>query len=356
MGFLRRLLRIGDSSTGQPADKSDNWHEFFSAIPPGWLCMPLTSSLKAAGGRLALISPSRASFNISSGPPDPQTPHDKWGRADAMKRFLRDSVPGALGDAVVDVVTPLSGEDNVARADIATGRGVHGLISIIHRGTEYVLQYEFRESERSQLESLIGAIRLPGVEKDSPRLDSDSLADAIAQLDSQDPNARDLARNELTAAGPQSLPILLSSVNACNQAIMSGIALGNGGKREILALERRVEIMGDLRDIRAMPALLNALGDAAGAQVVSNEARMLLQSAKAALVKLGLPAAPAIIKVLDTPSAAIRCALADVLPGIGGFEALTALRHLADDPDATVRDVAIRASSSFEFSIRKQNS
>ncbi|MCC6794080.1 MAG: hypothetical protein IT366_03100 [Candidatus Hydrogenedentes bacterium] len=356
MGFLRGLLRIGNTTTRQPAGNSDNPHEFFLAIPPGWVRKPLTSSLKAAGGRIALILPGRASFNISSGPPDQQTPHDKCERAEEMKRFLRHGVPGSLGEAIVDVVTPISGEENVARADIAMGRGVHGMISIIHRGTEYVLQYEFLESGRSQLESLIRAFRLPGVEEDSPRFDLSTLADAIAQLDSQDPNARDRARNVLTAAGPQALPILLSSVNACNQAIMSGLAAGSGDKREILALVRRVEILGDLRDIRAVPALLNAVGDAAGAQAVSDEARILLQSAKAALIKLGPPAAPAIIKVLDTPSAIIRCALADVLTGIGGLEAINALRHLADDPDAAVRDVANRASSSFEFSIRRQDS
>ena len=352
MSFLRRLLGLGQG-TYDDTDYVDPEFHFTLRIPGGWRQAALVPRFRSTGGRLALTASNGAVFNVSCGAPDPAMPSDKIARVERAREFLAQSVPAVVGPPLRDVTTPISGEMNVARAEISTVQGFHGLISILHEGIEYVLQYGGNERTRSQVEMLIASFCLPRTVRRYPARIVD-FSTVVARLDAADEDARQRARGRLLQAGAESVPSILASVNACNQAIMAAAALGpQRMELGIRSLLRRIELLGELGDARGIPAILNAIGDSAKAKQMSSEAHRLLLVSQEALVRLGPLAVTEIAKVINTPSVDIRLALAEVLAKIGGTESQRVLQTMLDDPQESIRVLAQRATETFDFRIER---
>ena len=353
MGFFRRLLGLEQDA---PWDGRCHASEFgFDLqVPERWRRTRLVPAFRATGGRLALASPDGALFNVSCGPLDLGTSPDKVVRAEQARDFLVRAVPGALPPGLRDVLSPVSGLTNTARAEVATPGGFHGLISLLHEGMEFTIQYKGNERTRADIEMLITYFHVPGTDGRPPERFLDFRA-AVSGLDSPDEGERGRARDLLVQAGSDSLPAVLASVNACNQAIMT--AMRNGYplvEARIAALRRRIELLGIIGDEKGIPAILNAIGDSAKAQESSPEARGLLSASQKALTGLGRKAARAIADVMDERDANVRLALAQVLEKIEGSESREILRTVEDDTDRGVRDIARRAEDVFDFEIRKE--
>lgn len=134
--------------------------------------------------------------------------------------------------------------------------------------------------------------------------------DELAALDSTDSGVTAHLRDKLAANGPKSTAPLLASIARLNALLLTG----NDPDRNLAALERRVRMLGTLRDPNAARALIDALADAAAASEVfaldakqlssPSDARAsslrgqiadrLAQAATAALIETGKPALPAI--------------------------------------------------------------
>jgi len=327
---------------------------FSLRIPGSWRQMPLIPQFRTTGGRIALVRPGGAKFNVSCGAPDSETPTDKIERGEHALAFLAQSVRGVVARPSRDLTTEVSGETNVARAEVSTLQGFHGLISILHEGIEYTFQYRGNEGTRAEIEALIASFCLPGTSFHSHARLKD-FSKVVDQLDAADESARQNARDLLVQAGSEALPAILASVNACIQGIMTAAAVGPQRiELRIRALRRRIDLLGKIGDERGIPAILNAIGDSAKAQEMSPEARRLLLASQDALIKLGAKAVAPIAKVLDTAGAQIRLALAQVLEGIGGAESEKVLRTMLDDPEEGIRTIARRATETFDFGIERR--
>jgi len=352
MSFLRWLLGSprGAAAGGEYRDDETG---FCLAIPAGWRHVRLTREFRGVGGRIALALPEDAgTFNVSCGAPDADVPADKHARADRACAFLARSAPRTTAPPVRDVATSISGESNVARAEAATARGFFGMISILHREVEYAIQYAGTERSRPQIEAMIASFALPGATTQRPAADVD-YASLVGQLDARGDSQRRDARDNLVRAGGEAVAAILGSVHACNQAIMSAGSVSGPAAmgKQIDALRRRIEVLAAIGDPRGIPAMLNAIGDAAQCQDVSAEARRLLMAAQDAVVAVGAAAVAPIADVVDTPSPEIRLALVQVLGRIGGPQAGRVLGALRDDPDERVRVAARQAGSSFTFDV-----
>lgn len=159
---------FGDRRRANTIYKDDEFG-FEVAVPRGWREQPLVGAFAGTGGRLALRSRDGATANFSCGPPDPGTPTDNVQRANEARTFFA-RVPGTVSVPFRDVATAVSGEENVARAEVRTQDGFHGIVSVIHKGIEYVIQYHATKRARSEVADLIASFRLPGsVEGGLPR-------------------------------------------------------------------------------------------------------------------------------------------------------------------------------------------
>lgn len=350
MNLLKKLFGPRSDNFEDPSVYVDPNFGFSIRIPSGWRRTSMVWSFRATGGCVALALPRQATLNISCGAPDPQTPTDKLARAEAAVAFLAKSVGRTVGPPLRDVVTSISGQDNVARSEVSTADGLHGLISIIHNDIEYVLQYHATEESRDRVESLIRSFRLPGTAV-SAEPEVAEIGETVTALDAENEADRRRAHELLCGVGSAAVPALLSSVNACTQAIVHALMTDWRAGPQIEALQRRIELLGDLRDIRGVPAMLNAIGDSAQSEDFSPEAKRLRVVSQAALVKVGHDAVRDVANVLNTPSARLRLALVEVLIRIGGSEAQAILQGLANDPDTSVREAANRASKIFDFPI-----
>ena len=353
MGFLRQLLGL-DQDTPDHAYYVDPEFRFSLKVPGSWRRTPLALQFRSTGGRIALVRPGGATFNVSCGAPDSETPTDKIERGEHALAFLAQSVRGVVARPSRDVTTEVSGETNVARAEISTLQGFHGLISILHEEIEYTLQYRGNERTRAEIEALIASFCLPGTPFHSQARLKD-FSRVVDQLDTADENVRQNARDLLVQAESEALPAILASVNACIQGIMTAAAVGPQRiELRIRALRRRIELLGKIGDERGIPAILNAIGDSAKAQEMSPEARRLLLASQDALIRLGAKAVSPIAKVLETPGDRIRLALAQVLERIGGAESQKVLRTMLDDPEEGIRTIAQRATEAFDFGIERR--
>jgi len=353
MGFLRKLLGL-DGDMPEYRDYIDPEFRFSLRVPGSWRQTSLVPQFQSTGGRIALARSGGAMFNVSCGAPDPGTPTDKIERVERARVFLAQSVPGVVAAPLRDVATEMSGEANVARAEVSTVQDFYGLISILHKGIEYTLQYSGNERTRSEIEALIASFHLPDTLEYSQARVTDFWA-VVDRLDATDASERLSAHDLLAQAGAEAVPAILASVNACNQAIM---AAARGGLRsmelQINALCRRIELLGQIGDERGIPALLNALGDSAQAREISPGAQRLFLLSQEALVKLGTKSVAPIAKVLDTPGARIRLALVEVLEKIGDAESRRILNTMLDDPEEGIRVIARRAMETFDFNIERR--
>jgi hypothetical protein len=348
MGLINWLF--GDRRRANTMYRDEDFG-FEVTIPPGWRKQTLVGVFAATGGRLSLRSRDGATANFSCGPPDSGSPTDKIKRADLARTFLAHDVPGAASVPLRDVATSLSGEENVARAEVRTRDGFHGIVSVIHKGIEYVIQYHGTERTRSEVEDLIASFRLPGSTTQVAPQPAVDAARVVAKLDDQAPQTRESARKQLIQMGKMgtaAVPSLLASVNACNQAIMAaGAGLSGHFGSTVDALRYRIEVLGAIGDPGAIPAILNAIGDAA--RNYGREVEQLLHASEKALSAIGQPAVPRIADVIDTPTAAIRLALIRVLVQIGGTQARDGLTSIIrGDSSAEVRRKAEDGLSELE--------
>lgn len=352
MDFIRKLLGLDRTIAIQEEQEYvDPVFHFHLEIPPKWRRMALVPEFQSTGGRIALAHPDGAVFNVSCGPLDPGIPEDKIARAVLAAKYLAQSVAFAIATPLRDVTTEIPGEDNVARVEVATRQGFEGLISILHHGVEFTLQYQGNDDTRPQLEALITSFGLPGFLHHTLTHNTD-FSTAILGLDTANQFERQSARDILVNAGVAPVPALLTSVQACNQAIMVSANYGPlGMESRIDALCSRIEILGKIGDERGIPAMLNAIGDSSQSKQISPAAQRLYITSQDALVSFGSAAVVPIAKVLNTPSASIRQALAEVLVKIGDAESHQLLKGMQDDPDAGLRAIARSCTETFKFEI-----
>jgi hypothetical protein len=113
---------------------------FSIEIPSSWQPAKPVREFVASGGRLAIAHVTRhATLNVSHGPPD----EPRLADPDVREATLLRIVTGSGYDQVVIGRPAVSGETNVVRGDWIESDGGHaGLMSIVHDGSETVLQWK----------------------------------------------------------------------------------------------------------------------------------------------------------------------------------------------------------------------
>ena len=132
--------------------RNDRYHFSFT-IPRNWERRPLVREFTATGGQVAIALRRRgrhfnATFNVSVGPLDRPEWKDKEVRAAASREFVVSSEPQHLHLTVTTSDT-IGGEGNTVcveyrRRGILDGQPTedrNGLISILHNGFEYAIQW-----------------------------------------------------------------------------------------------------------------------------------------------------------------------------------------------------------------------
>lgn len=155
----------------------------------------------------------------------------------------------------------------------------------------------------------------------SPRLEK--LQELISSLDTADHGILQRIEDEIVQYGERSLDALLASVNDCNRRITAA-CLAQDWKAAIAgmqALERRIRVLGRIKSPRAVPALLDALADSAGAAELTGlptvpAARSLCQTAADALVNIGETTIPYLKDNINDRRLPVRKAVRSVLSRI----------------------------------------
>jgi hypothetical protein len=170
---IDRLLRlIAERRQASDLDTryADPLFHFSLTIPPGWVKQSLVGVFAQTGGRLAISHISHtATFNVSVGPPD----KPQWLSAESRSRAAAEfvsKIPSRIGSVMTVDSTPISGEANVVIAEYATQAPVggqmrqrkNGLISIVHNGIEYTLQWSAEQEYENQARAIIDSFTLTG--------------------------------------------------------------------------------------------------------------------------------------------------------------------------------------------------
>lgn len=108
------------------------------------------------------------------------------------------------------------------------------------------------------------------VKSPSEGLPSDKLQTLLQSLDTVKSELLDEIEQELLKFGDQAVDALLASADECNRRITAaGLAQqGTETEKYMMALERRIKVLGIIRSPRAVPAILDALADSAGTVAV----------------------------------------------------------------------------------------
>lgn len=161
----------------RPADDSGTYHDsrhgFSFCIPSGWLKQKMDPQFVRSGGRVAISHKTHAAtLNVSAGPLD----RPEWSLPEVRVVAAQDMLlkaPGLVGRVDVKTLAPISGEENVVIAEYhtrATVAGVkrqrnNGLVSILHDGTEFVIQWSAEADFETQVRDMIASFELPTVQR-----------------------------------------------------------------------------------------------------------------------------------------------------------------------------------------------
>jgi hypothetical protein len=149
---------------------ADPLFHFYLTIPPGWVKQSLVGEFAQTGGRVAISHTSHAAtFNVSVGPPDKPAWLAAEPRSRAAAEYVR-KIPFRIGPVTTVAPTPVGGETNVVIVEYATQAPVggqmrqrkNGLISIVHNGLEYTLQWSAEQEYENQVRAIIQSFTLTG--------------------------------------------------------------------------------------------------------------------------------------------------------------------------------------------------
>jgi Tetratricopeptide repeat len=149
---------------------SDALFHFTLTIPPGWVKQSLVGQFAQTGGRVAISHTSHAAtLNVSVGPPDKPAWLAAEPRSRAATEYARN-IPSRIGPATTVDPTPIGGEANVVIVEYATQALVsgqmrqrkNGLISVVHNGLEYTLQWSAEQEYEYQARAIIQSFTLNG--------------------------------------------------------------------------------------------------------------------------------------------------------------------------------------------------
>ena len=151
----------------------DSRYSFSFCIPPGWLKQKLVPEFVNSGGRAAISHKTHAAtFNISAGALD----RPEWSFPEVRVVAAQDlllKTTGLVGGVNVKTLVPVSGEENVVIAEYytrATMAGVerrrnNGLVSILHNGVEFVVQWSAEAEYEGQVRDMLESFKFTPVQR-----------------------------------------------------------------------------------------------------------------------------------------------------------------------------------------------
>lgn len=151
----------------EPSTYTNSEYAFSFVIPAGWLRQRSVQEFSATGGQIAVSHKTHgATFNVSVGPPDRPEWSAREARVTAVRGFLSRE-PGRIGSIAISTSTPVGGEPNTVSAEYETETPIRGarrrrgagLISIIHNGLEYALQWSAESDLEDQVKGIIDSFR-----------------------------------------------------------------------------------------------------------------------------------------------------------------------------------------------------
>jgi tetratricopeptide (TPR) repeat protein len=161
----RLLDRVAErrQDCDKPSTYTDTENSLSLIIPADWLKQRSVQDFSDAGGQIAISHKThRATFTVSVGPPDKPEWIAQEARATAVREYLAH-VPGRVSDAAVTTFRSVGGEQNTVWAEYqtesticgATRRQQAGLISIVHHGLEYALQWSAEPDLEQQAKAIV---------------------------------------------------------------------------------------------------------------------------------------------------------------------------------------------------------
>jgi tetratricopeptide (TPR) repeat protein len=164
---LLDLIAERRQKSDKPSTYTNAEYGFSFVIPAGWLKQRLVQQFSTTGGQIAIShNTHRATFNVSVGPPDRPEWTAKEARASAVRAFLTRA-PGRIGSIAITTTIAVGGESNTVSAEYETEteiRGVtrrrrDGLMSVIHNGLEYALQWSAERDLEEQVKGIIDSFK-----------------------------------------------------------------------------------------------------------------------------------------------------------------------------------------------------
>lgn len=162
---LLGLIAERRQSCNERCTYTNTTYGFSFIIPAGWLKKKLVQQFSITGGQIAISHKThRATFNVSVGPPDRSEWTEREARAIAVRDYLR-SVPERIGDIEVNTSISVGAESNTVSAEYETDVGhasrkrLSGLISIIHNGLEYAIQWSAERDFKEQVKEITNSFK-----------------------------------------------------------------------------------------------------------------------------------------------------------------------------------------------------
>lgn len=170
---LLQLIAERRQASSADTHYADPIFHFSLTIPPGWVKQSLVGAFAQTGGRVAISHTSHAAtFNVSVGPPDKPAWLAAEPRSRAAAEYVK-TIPFRIGPVTTVDPTPIGGEANVVIVEYATqapvggqmGQRRNGLISVVHHGLEYTLQWSAEKEFEDQARAIIKSFTLTGTNR-----------------------------------------------------------------------------------------------------------------------------------------------------------------------------------------------
>lgn len=162
------LLDLVAEKKGEPPTSTTYTNDKFGfsfVIPARWMKQRLVGQFTSTGGQIAVSHASHhATLNVAAGPPDRPEWSNMQARANALASYLA-TAQGRIGGLDIQTSALLGGEMNTVSAEYnarAEVNGVmrkrrHGLVSAIHGGLEYVVQWSAESDLEDQTREIIAS-------------------------------------------------------------------------------------------------------------------------------------------------------------------------------------------------------